>query len=630
MDQPFCLGGKILKVNLTRQEITTEPTARYADRFIGGLGINLRYLLKQMDAGVSALAPAGILAFGAGTLVGTLAPTASRLVVNAKNLFTGGLGSASAGGFFTAELKYAGYDNIIITGRAAKPVFLRIADQTVSIEDAAHLWGRSTSETEQILDRQLGHTEIVSIGPAGENQVGAACVIASGARSASRCGLGAVMGSKKLKAIAVSGNGTIRVADPEGFASACWEVHQKIQASNTTHKLRDYGTPISYTKWNQQSALPTHNFQSTQMDPALAKNLDAEIFKADHIEHGFGCFACPMPCSKYLAIKTGPYAGSRGEKIECQNLWDFGNKLGMDRLEGVIKASFICTEMGLDINNASGALSWALECFQRGILTEADTDGLQLKWGDHGVINILLEKMARKEGFGALLAKGSRAAARIVGRGSEQYAVHTKGQELAEELRAFKGWALGVTVAERGGGHTTGAPLSERMDISPELSQKLFGVKTASVPDTYEGKAELVAYFQRLHAVLEALGVCHFSSNWMGPHMLTPEDYTTLYNLGTGKNLSAQDLMTAGERLHTMSRIFNVGHAGVSRCDDYPPERMMTEKSTGSHPGLYLDREQWGTLLDEYYDLHGWERATGRPLLQTLKDLDLADLADTF
>jgi aldehyde:ferredoxin oxidoreductase len=628
MTHHFSLGGKILKVDLTRQVITTEPSAQYAERFLGGLGVNLFYLLNQMQPGVDALEPESVLAFGAGTLVGTLAPTACRVVVNSKNMFSGGLGSASAGGFFSAELKYAGYDNVIITGQAEKPVFLRIADDRVTIEDASHLWGRTTWETEDLLTRQLGRSEMVSIGPAGENRVGAACVIASHSRSASRCGLGAVMGAKNLKAIAVNGTGTIQVADPEGFMAACWEAHQKILASKTTQKLLEYGTPASFIKWNQQAALPTRNFQFTQMDLTMAENLNADNFKQHHIKKPFGCFACPMFCSQYLVIKDGPYAGTRGEKIECQNLWDFGTKLGMDNLEGVIKASQICTQLGLDINNASGALSWAFECFQRDILTTKDTDGLELKWGDTASINTLLHKMAYKEGFGALLAEGSKRASEIIGRGSQQYAVITKGQELAEELRAFKGWALGVTVAERGCGHTTGAPLSERMDISPELSQKLFGVKTASVPETYEGKAELVVYFQQLHAVLEALGICHFSSNWMGPHMLTPDDYVNLYNLATGHKHTADELMAAGERLHNMSRLYNVRHAGLSRQDDYPPDRMINEKSTGTNSGQYLDRQKWDTLLDEYYDLHGWDRATGHPRQETLKTLELDDLVD--
>lgn len=630
MDNDFCLGGKILKIDLSNKQITTVPTRNYSDRFLGGIGINLWHLLADLEKEVSAFDPENVIAFGAGTLTGTLTPTACRVVVNSKNIFTGGLGSASAGGFFSSELKYAGYDNIIVTGKAEKPIYIYIQNDSVSIEDASFVWGRTTWETEERLTKQLGNRqlEILSIGPAGENQVPAACVVVNRSRSASRCGLGAVMGSKNLKAIVVKGSGGIKVADPQGFMEACREMTQKILKTETTRKLRKYGTPVSFAKWNEQSALPTLNFQITQMDLDKAQGLSVDILKENHIQRNFGCFACPLHCSQYLAIPDGPYAGTSGEKIECQNLWDFGTKLGIENLAPIIKASALCFELGLDINNATGAISWAFECYQKGILTDKDTDGLQLNWGDHAVINTLLQKMARKEGFGALLAKGSREAAQIVGKGSEQFAIHIKGQELAEELRAFKAWALGITVAERGGAHTTGAPLTERMDISESLSQELFGVKTASIPDTYEGKAHLVVYYQRFHAVLEALGICFFSSNWMGPHMLGPKDYTLLYNLATGKNMTEQDLMKMGEKIHNMSRVFNLRNTDFSREADFPPERLLAEPSTGTQPGMRLDRTQWSAMLDEYYELHGWDKQTGCPKQETLIELDLEELVD--
>lgn len=630
MEDDYSLGGRILHVDLTKRKIEFEPTRAYSERFLGGLGINIWKLLTDMKSGDSALDPESVIAFGAGVLTGTIAPTACRVVVNSKNTLTGGLGSASAGGFFSSELKYAGFDNIIITGRAEKPIYLLIKDDQVSIEDASNLWGCTTWQTEDRLIKKMGdrRLEILSIGPAGENQVAAACVIVNRSRSASRCSLGAVMGSKNLKAVAVRGTGHVRVADPEGMMQVCREMTKKIAKTDTTQNLRKYGTPISFAKWNEQSALPTLNFQTTQMDLEKAKNLSVDILKENHILKNFGCFACPLHCSQYLTIQDGPYAGTTGEKIECQNLWDFGSKLDIDQMPDVIKVSALCMELGLDINNATGAISWAFECFQRGILTEQDTDGLKLTWGDSEVIAILLRKIAYREGFGALLAKGSREAAKIIGKGSEAFAIHIRGQELAEELRAFKGWALGVTVAERGGAHTTGAPLTERMDIDEKLSQELFGIPTASDPDSYEGKARLVVYYQRFHAILESLGICFFSSNWMGPHMLGPGDYAQLYNLATGKSLTETELMMAGERIHNMCRVFNVRHGGIKREDDYPPDRLLEEPTTGTRPGLRLERDQWSSMLDEYYELHGWDKNTGRPLKETLVQLGLEELVD--
>ncbi len=628
MEKALSIGGKILTVDLSNQGISEEPTTGYSNRFLGGMGINLWKLLQEVPQGASPQDPDNMIAFGAGVLVGTIAPAACRLSIASKNPFTGGLGAANAGGFFAPELKYAGFDHIFIKGRAGKPVYLFIDDETVSIEDASFLWGHTTWETEDLLRERIGerNVQMLTIGPAGENTVSAACIVVSRSRAAARCGLGAVMGSKNLKAIVVRGSGGIEIADPEGFTEACREMTRKIMRAEGAKKLRTYGTPVSFLRWNSQSALPTRNFQETQMDPEKAEKISHLVLKENHIQKGFGCFSCPILCSQYQKVKDGPYAGLEGEKIECQNLWDFGAKLGMDDAPAILKASALCTQLGLDIDNASGAISWAFECFQRGLLTEKETDGVQLRWGDHETILELLRKTAFREGFGALLAKGSHEASRIIGRGSERYAVHVKGQELAEELRAFKGWALGVTVAARGGAHTMGAPLTERMTLSESLSEELFGVATASVPEAYEGKAKLVAYYERFHAILDGLGMCYFTSNWMGPEFLAPKDYVRLYNLATGGHLTDTEFMMMGERIHTLGKVFNARHTDFSRKDDFPPERLFKEPTTGSQKEHSLDESKWSDMLDEYYDLHGWDREKGLPKEETLVALGLNEL----
>jgi aldehyde:ferredoxin oxidoreductase len=434
------------------------------------------------------------------------------------------------------------------------------------------------------------------------------------------------MGSKNLKAIAVEGTGQIEVADPEGFMDACCEMTERVLRSDVARNLRTYGTPVSFARWNSQSALPVLNFQRTQMDPERAEKISHLVLKRDHIEKSFSCYSCPIHCSKFQSVKSGPYAGVEGEKIECQTLWDFGAKLGMEDVSAIIQASILCGQLGLDIDNVSGAISWAMECFQRGILTEKETDGLSLKWGNGKVVLELIRKIAHREGIGDLLAKGSSEASKIINRGSEKFAIHIKGQELAEELRPFKGWALGVTVAARGGAHTMGAPLTERMTIGEEVSQRLFGVPTASNPETYEGKAGLVVYYERLHAVLDALGMCYFTSNWMGPDLLSPADYATLYRLATGREMSEENLMIIGERIHNLGRLFNIRYADFGRKDDYPPERLLEEPSTGTRDGYRLEEEKWSEMLDEYYDLHGWDRARGYPGKETLISLGLREL----
>ena len=630
MSKNLSLGGKILHIDLTNRKMRTESTQAYSDRFLGGMGISAWRLLRDFAPGVAALDPQAILAFNAGVLVGTAAPAACRLGVVSRNVLTGGFGSASAGGNFAPEMKYAGYDQIFVTGKAAKPVYVFIEDDSVAIEDASSLWGETTWETEDRLRDKLARPtlEFATIGPAGENLVPAANIVVDRARSASRCGVGAVMGSKNLKAVAVSGSGHIEVADPEGFMEASFEMMHLLTEAQTTKYLRKGGTPTNFERTNEASSVPSKNFQQTQMDREKVENMKGEVLKRDHIIKNFGCYACPIHCSQFLKVKEGPYAGADGEKIEQQNLWVFGAKLDVDNLPAIIKASHLCWQLGLDIDNVSGPISWAYECYQRGLLTEEDTDGLKLEWGNHAALVELIGKIAHREGIGALLAKGSREAARILGRGSEKYAIHIKGQELSEELRIFKAWGLGIVVAERGAGHTTGAPTTEKMSMSESLSQELFGIPTASTPNTYEGKAKLVAYFQRFHAALECLGACFFSSRWFAPYLLGPNHFATLYSLATGGDFSEHDLMAMGQRVHTLQKMFNVRHGNFGRADDHPPDRLLEEPATGTQESEHLGREAWGRLLDEYYDIHGWDPQTTRPRKETLHQLGLDELVD--
>lgn len=627
MTTDFSLGGKILHIDLTRRAVTTEPTAPYGEKWLGGMGISAWKLLRDTGAGVSPLDPESILAFNAGVLVGTMAPAACRIGVVSGNVLTGGFGSANAGGNFAPELKYAGYDQIIVTGRAKNPVYVAIDDDTVTIEDAAPIWGKTTGEVEDYLGRTLANDtlEVLSIGPAGENLVRAANIIVNRARSASRCGVGAVMGAKNLKAIAVSGSGQIAVADPEGFMDACAEMTKILVRGETTKAFRALGTPASFHRWNELGTVPNRNYQRTQMDADKVVNLAPDRLR-EHITRSFGCFACPLHCTQFQHVTEGPYAGAGGEKIEGENLHDFGARLDIDNLAAIIKASNICKQLGLDTANVSGAIAWAFECFQRGILTVEDTGGMRLEWGDHRVLVDLLGKIARCDGIGALLAKGSREAARSLGRGSEAFAIHVKGQDLAEELRVLKAWGLGVVVAERGGSHTSGSPLTERMAVGEDVGEELFGVPTAFTPDTYEGKAKLVVYYQRFHAALECLGSCFFSSNWYGPHALGPHHFAILYSLATGRAFTADDLMAMGERVHTLQKMFNVRHAGFGRAHDYPPDRMLAEPASGSPQGPSIDRADWDRLLDDYYDLHGWDRTSGQPTEETLHGIGLDEL----
>jgi aldehyde:ferredoxin oxidoreductase len=629
MTEPYAIGGKILRVDLTHRSVSVEPTAPMNARFPAGMGVNNWLLLEGTPLETQPLDPDNPLIFTAGTLVGTSAPTACRMTISCKNVFTGGFGSASAGGNFGPEMKYAGFDHIVVTGRAERPVFIDIVDGNVTIVDAGDLWGEDTWETERRLRARMDRPtlELLSIGPAGENMAAAACIIVNRVRAAARCGVGAVMGSKNLKAIAVSGSGSISVADPQGFMDACLDIQHRIVRIDTTKNLRKYGTPASFGGWNDKGSIPVRNFQETQIDADSANTIITAVKEKRYIDKPFGCFACPIFCSQYQRVKTGPHAGTRGEKIESQNYWDFGGKLGISDPAAVLALSELCARMGLDNTNATNPIAWAMECFQRGLLTAKETDGLRLEWGDVDVVADLLRKIARREGIGDLLADGSLAAARKLGKESERFAIHMKGQDLAEEMRVFKGWALAIAVAERGGTHTQGGPLTERMGLDSQLSMERFGISTAFDATTYENKADLVVYYQRFHNLLEIAGVCFYGTYWAGLHMMGPEEVARLYSLATGEAKTVEDLMMEGEKILYLQKAFNMRHTAFDRQSDYPPERMMSEPATGPHAGERLDRADWDRLLDQYYDLRGWDRTTGKPTAENFRAVGLPELA---
>jgi aldehyde:ferredoxin oxidoreductase len=612
MERRNCLGGQILQVDLSAGVINKGSALQHNRRFFGGRGVSHWLLLEKLASRVSPFDPENMLLFGTGALVGTLAPTANRLNVASKNALTGGIGAGSAGGYFAPELRFAGYDHLILAGRAEDPVYIWINNDQVEIRNAKYIWGKTTWEAEDILREELGDdVQIASIGPAGENLVRAACVIVNRSRAVGRCGLGAVMGSKNLKAIAVRGTGSIGIEDPERLSQAVRRVSRKIASSAILKRLNEYGS-IEGSPFNAE---PVKNFQDGYAGSEIAKKICGKVFHDTYEVDGHPCcFGCPVRCGHSYEVKEGMYAGTTTDKLEANTLADFGYRLDLDYAPAIIKAHALCSEYGLDIDNSSSVIAWAFECYEKGIISKSDTDGLELKWGNHQAVMELLKKIAYREGFGNLLAEGCCKASEILGQGSENYCIHIKGQELMEGIRPAKGWALGVVVSDRGGTHTRGAPLT---DLS------------GNNPTAYGGKARIVVYYERLHAVLDSLGLCYLTSNWMDPELPGPDDYGELFSAATGMEMSGDDLMRIGEQIHNLGKIFNIIHAGFRREDDYPPERLMREPvKSGPFAGQLLEKAKWDGLLDEYYELHGWDKRSGWPTRKSLESLGLKDGAD--
>ncbi|MDP2917699.1 MAG: aldehyde ferredoxin oxidoreductase C-terminal domain-containing protein [Dehalococcoidia bacterium] len=413
--------------------------------------------------------------------------------------------------------------------------------------------------------------------------------------------------------------------------AAVGDARARLEKSKGLGVLRKYGTVGVLPGENEICSIAYKNFQGSRIPAEQVKKIHPDIFKEKYMRRDMACFGCPLHCDKYYRIDEGPYAGLATEGFQLDAVANFGGKLAIEYPPAVIKGCALCDELGLDEDNAVCVLSWAFECYQRGILTDKDTDGLKLEWGDYGVVFELLRKMAHREGFGNILAEGCKRAAGIIGRDSGYYALHTKGQDLHEEVRMPIGWGFGTSVATRGGGHTTGASVWEIMNmVDPTIGDfaKKIGVRSLD-PAAYTDKAKLTVYMERVQTVVNSFGLCMFVAAWVDPSLISLKELAELYSAATGWETTEEELIRASDRVLNLEKAFNAIHAGLGRKDDYPPERSLKEPiSAGRYQGFSLSKERYDEMLDEYYRLRGWDVATGWPTRQTLGDLGLSDVAD--
>lgn len=632
-DKIFAYSGKILRVDLGSRSFTQEPTIKYAREWLGGSGLAQWILYNEVKPWATPYSPANRLIFNAGPLVGTLAPGASRISADSRSPMTLGVGSSNADGFFGLQLKCAGYDHIIIQGKSRSPVYLWIDDSHLELRDASHLWGMTTWETADAIRDELGDQEeiyTVSIGPAGENLVRGACIIQHKGRAMGRCGLGGVMGSKNLKAIAARGTGNVKVAEPQRFMEIVLKLRERFLESRGSRLYEDIGITGILPAKQELCGVPYRNFQSVQLPEDHLEKLDQEKFLKRFLVRVQGYPACPSPCSRHLRIDEGNYAGLETEGYWFEQLVNFCGKLSVQDPAFAPKMNAYCNQLGLDIDLPSGAIGWAMECFEKGILSEKDTDGLKLEWGDAEVILELTRKIAYREGFGAILAEGCAKAAELLGRGSGYYAMHVKGQDLYEVMRSAIGWGLGSCVSTRGGGHTTSAPLCETIAaIDKDKAVEIFGATTANEPLVYEGKAKIVYYFERLHRLCNSLGICHFTTTWLDPALQGFPELAELYTAATGWETTEEQLLRITSRILNVEKAFNLRHTAFGRKDDYPPPRVLTEPiPTGQFSGFHPTRDGWDRLLDDYYEINRWDKTTSYPTRAALEGLDLEQVAN--
>jgi aldehyde:ferredoxin oxidoreductase len=519
-------------------------------------------------------------------------------------------------------MKFAGYDQIILEGMSRQPVYVCVRDGDVELKDASHLWGKDVYETDEIIKSDLGDRRVQTAiaGPAAERGVRFCGVYSNLMRAAARTGMGTVMASKGVKALAVRGTCSIEVADPKAFEDLVLEIEEEIYGHEQYWPRRRMGTTRILMMANAAGFLPTRHYTSGVFEHA--EEVSGERLAEEYNVKARGCFACTVPCSRFYVIRKGGFTGLHGEGPEYEALGSFTSRVGNRDLNLALKANDMCNRLGLDILTTGECISWAMELHERGMLTKQEADGIDLSWGNGEAILVLIEKIADREGFGDMLADGSRAAAWKLGRGME-LAMQVKGLEIImADPRGLKGFGLGFAVASRGGDHLRSEPFVELSD-DPVIGEKMFGVPEATLRLANKGKGKLVSYFEDWCAVIDSLEPCKNIMQNMG--ILTFDRASEVIEAATGLRMSPAEVRRVGERIVNLERAFNV-REGIGRRDDSLPRRFREEPlPEGASKGTVFDQEP---MLDEYYTERGWDGETGIPTRTTLLRLGLTDAAD--
>ncbi len=591
--------GKILRVNLTEMTTSVENLdLELAKKFIGGRGLGEKLFMDEVDAKVEALSPENKFIVVTGPLTGTPTPTGGRYMVVTKSPLTGTVACSNSGGFWGAELKFAGYDVIIVEGKASKPVYVDISDDKVEIKDATHLWGKVVSEATKELKEVTGEkSKVLTIGPAGENLSLIAAVMNDLYRAAGRSGVGAVMGSKNLKAIVVKGSSKPQLADEAKLKEVVSNSLKKIKENGVTGQgLPTYGTAVLVNIINENGVFPTNNFQQGTFDKA--EEISGETLAEKYLIKKDVCYRCPIGCGRYCKVDE-----IEGGGPEYETIWAFGSDCGVSDLGAIIKANFWCNEMGLDTISAGATIAAAMELYQKGFVKDEELDGLSLEFGNAEAVIQWTKKMGTREGFGDKLADGSYRLTE--GYGVPELSMSVKKLELpAYDPRGIQGHGLQYATSNRGGCHVRGYMISPEILGLPEKLDRF----------SLEGKAQWAKIFQDLTATIDSMGLCLFTSFALGP-----QDYADLYNAVVGTEFTAEDMLDAGERVWNIEKIFNL-NSGLSKVDDTLPKRLLEEGlPDGPSKG---NVHRLSELLPEYYELRGWSK-DGVPTEERLEKLGI-------
>jgi aldehyde:ferredoxin oxidoreductase len=611
---------RILRVDLSSGQIDVEKLDEvFYRRYLGGAGFVAYYMLKEVPPGTDPLGPENRLVFALGTLTGAPLPGSGRNSIGALSPLTGALGEAEVGGFWGAELKACGFDALVVQGQAKSPVYLWIHDGEAELHDASHLWGLENKASHAAIREQLGEkrARIALCGPAGENLVRYAAIVADLNHAAGRTGLGAVMGSKKLKAVAVRGTGEVPMADRASvLALSRWlrDNYRSIMG-----KFAEMGTGVNVIPYNAMGALPVHNFRDGHLEGA--EIIGREGLAQHVVARMESCYACPVKCKKVVDLEEPYRVDPAYGGPEYETSASIGSNCGVVDAYAVSKASERLNALGLDSISTGGSIAFAMECFEKGLLTREDTGGLELRFGNAQAVLQTIELIAAREGIGDLLAKGTRRAAQEIGRGAEQLAVHVKGQELPyHDPRIQHGLGLGYAVSYTGADHCHSA-----LDRNYEEEETMNSVRSLGVletmPSTWLGPAKVRAILYgglRLH-LINCLGMCSFL-----PY--SHDQLVDAVKAITGWETNVWELWKAAERMVTMARAFNVLH-GLTPADDRLPPRMAEPLGPGG-PGAPIDPAALEKALRLYYEMMGWDPLTGVPRSAKLYEVDIGWVSD--
>ena len=604
-------AGKILRINLSTGKITVEKLdEETAKKYIGGIGLAMKLWLTNSKAGVDPLSPENPLVLAVGPVSGTMFPTGGNgHAFISKSPETGGVGEAVSHGTFGAEIKRAGYDAIIFMGKAEKPVYLWIDDESVQLLDAEKIWGKSPSETEDAIKQELGdyYVRVASIGLAGEKQSKIANIINEKTRAAGRTGLGAVMGSKNIKAIAVRGTNDIVVAKPEEFMELVKEFHERMKGP-AAQKYRGLGTSENVMIQNALHCLPTRNYNNSYFENA--EKVSGEVLNERYVAKIIACNSCAMRCEHEVVVHDGPYKGIMA-RMEYDNIWALGPNCGVNRLDAIIKAAELCNYYGLDAQSTGVTVSFVMDCHEKGILSHEELGGIDAHFGNAEALLQLIEKIGKREGIGEVLADGARAASQKIGKDSWKLAQNIKGLEVTGyDLRCLKTAALGFAVSFRGADHNRSGAYAY------DLSGKVDRFKAE------KGRGKLVKDSEDVFALIDSLIICKNSKGTLYKEL---PDMAKIYMLVTGYEMTPQELGLAGERINNLARLINV-REGLGRKDDTLPWKVMHQPIPDDGPGkgAVVTQEELDLLLDDYYMSRGWT-VGGIPTKTLLDKLGLED-----